>query len=392
MIPRYAMNKKASTIVLVGHPYAPIGMGQHIRCTFRALRSVGVRPSLLDVFGLVMPETDQQLEFAKYSSESLGGINIFHINGDEVEQTLAHLSHKQAWNGYNIIYPLWELSRYPEIWARQLDRFEEIWAPSKFVHDSLAAVCSKPVVHMPMACEVLLSSFLGRRYFGIPETDYAFLFFYDLRSYTTRKNPQGVIEAFRRFLSKKPFAKASLVIKINGGDLNSAVVEQLRQELESIAGHMVLINRVMTDNEVKNLVRCCDCFVSLHRSEGYGLGIAEAMVLGKPVIATTYSGNMDFMDVNTAFPVNYRLIPLSEGEYPHWQEQKWADPDLDQAAYFMTLLVDDPNLGTEIGRCANARMRKHFGYRSSGLRYRARLETIDGKSNSAEVADKPESE
>lgn len=370
------MNKNANTIALVGHPYAPIGRGEDVRCTFRALRSVGVRSPLLDIYGLVPPETDQQWEFAKYRSDSLGDINIFHINGDEVEHALAHLSHKQAWNGYHIVYPAWELSRYPEIWARQLDRFEEIWAPSKFICDSLAAVCSKPVVHMPLACEVLLSSFLGRRYFGIPETDYAFLFFYDIRSYTTRKYPQGVIESFRRFLLKRPIAKASLIIKINGGELHPAGVDYLRQELDSLDGHTVLIDRVMTDNEVKNLVRCCDCFVSLHRSEGYGRGIAEAMVLGKPVIATAYSGNMDFMDVNMAFHVNYRLIPLSEGEYPHWQEQKWAEPDLDQAAHFMTLLFDNPNLGREMGQRASAHMRKYFGYRPSGLRYKSRLDDI----------------
>lgn len=387
MVANYAMNKKADTIVLVGHPYVPIGMGQHIRCTFRALRSVGVHSALLDIYGQVLPETDQQLEFAKFSSDLLGDVNIYHINGDEVEKSLAHLSCKQALNGYNIVYPLWELSRYPAVWARQLDRFDEIWAPSIFVRDSLAAVCSKPVIHMPMACEVLLSSFLGRRYFGIPETDYVFLFFYDIRSYTTRKNPQGVIEAFRRFLLKMPFAKASLIIKVNGADLNPALLAQLRQELDSLAGHMVLIDRVMTDNEVKNLVRCCDCFVSLHRSEGYGLGIAEAMVLGKPVIATAYSGNMDFMDANTAFHVNYGLIPLSEGEYPYWEEQEWADPDLDQAAYLMASLVDDPNLGYEMGRRARAHMRKYFGYRPAGLRYRDRLKVIGEGANSAGETD-----
>lgn len=368
------VNKKS--IVLLGHPFTPIGRGEDVRCTFRSLRSVGVRSSIVDIYGLVPPEADQQLEFAKYLTDLSGDINIFHINGDEVENALAHLSHKRAWNGYNIVYPAWELSLYPEVWARQLDRFDEIWAPSKFVRDSLAAVCSKPVVHMPLACEVLLASFLSRRYFGISETDYVFLFFYDLRSYTTRKNPQGVVEAFRRFLAKRPFAKASLIIKINGGDLYPAGVEHLRKELDSLEGHTVLINRVMTDNEVKNLIRCCDCFVSLHRSEGYGRGISEAMILAKPVIATAYSGNMDFMDVNTAFNVNYRLIPLSEGEYPYWKGQVWADPDLDQVAHFMTMLVDDPNLGREIGRRASAHMRKHFGYRPSGLRYRSRLDDI----------------
>lgn len=378
MVSRNLMNSKIrKKITLVGHPYAPIGMGEHIRCTYRAFKSVRVNPNLMDIYGLVPPETDQQLEFANNITDSFGDINIFHINGDEVEQTMEHLSNKQKLSGYNIIYPAWELSQYPDVWARQLDYyFEEIWGPSKFVCDSLTTACSKPVIHMPLACEVFFSSFLGRRYFGIPETDYVFLFFYDLRSYSTRKNPRGVIEAFRRLMLLRPFSNVSLVIKVNGGDLYPDRVSSLRQELESLANHMVLIDQVMTDNEVKNLIRCCDCFVSLHRSEGYGRGISEAMLLGKPVIATAYSGNMDFMEEHASFYVNYRLVPLSEGDYPHWQGQEWADPDLDHAAYFMSLLADQPNLGREVGMRARTHIIKYFGYRPVGLRYKARLESL----------------
>lgn len=367
---------EGNDVCLVGHPYAPIGMGEHVRCTYRALQSVGIRATLTDIYKLVQPDADELTEFSGACADHPSDINVFHINGDEVEQALAHLSHHQPWNGYNIIYPAWELARYPEEWATQLDRFDEIWAPSRFIQEALVSVCTQPVVHMPLACEVMLSSFLSRRYFGIPESEYVFLFFFDVRSYSQRKNPQAVVEAFRRLLSLRPYARTRLVLKVNGAELAPQSMEQLREDLDDVINHITFLHRMMTDNEVKNLVRCCDCFVSLHRSEGYGRGIAEAMYLGKPVIATAYSGNMDFMTSDTSLEVGYHLVPVGEGEYPHWQDQVWANADVDQATKHMITLIDDPSFGLELGRRASVHIRNGFGYRTSGLRYRQRLDHI----------------
>lgn len=371
------MNSLSHEVCLVGHPYAPIGRGEDVRCTYRALRSVAVQPALRDIYGMLAPDTDQLTEFSKACTDFPSDINVFHINGDEVDQTLSELSMRQTRCGYNIIYPAWELEQYPEEWAVKLDSFDEIWAPSRFIQTALQLVCKRPIVHMPLACEVLLTSFLGRRYFDITESDYVFLFFFDVRSFYTRKNPYGVIEAFRRLLTARPYARTRLVLKVHGAEMNPQVITQLQSALSDVASHVTFINRVLTDNEVKNLVRCCDCFVSLHRSEGYGRGIAEAMLLGKPVVATGYSGNMDFMDSNVSFTVQYSLIPLKEGDYPHYQGQQWAEPDIDEAACYMIALVDDPEKGRRIGRHASLHMKANSGYRPSGLRYLNRLQNIE---------------
>lgn len=367
---------KIKSISLVGHPYAPIGMGEHVRCTYRALRSVAMRPALTDIYKLIPPDTDELEEFAGVCTDQPSAINIFHINGDEVVQALAHLGANTHWSGYNIVYPAWELARYPKEWAEQLNRFDEIWAPSKFIQESIATACDKPVIHMPLACEVVLSSLLSRRYFGIPETDYAFLFFFDVRSYLSRKNPYAVIAAFRRLLAVKPYAKARLILKVNGAEMAPEVMQQLINDLKEIANHVTIIRQLMSDNEVKNLVRCCDCFVSLHRSEGYGKGMAEAMALGKPVIATGFSGNMDFMNPEVSFPVNYSLIPLKTGEYPHYENQIWADPDIENATNYMVKLIDDPESGRAVGKKARLHIKKNFSYLAIGLGYRVRLEKV----------------
>lgn len=362
-----------TTVSLVGHPFAPIGMGEHVRCTFRSLRSVARAPRLLDVYQLFEPDAGDRSEFTPHHSTDLADINVFHINGDEVDQVLAHIGRQ---HGYNVVYPLWELARYPEEWARKLERFDEVWAPSRFVQESIAASLDRPVLHMPLACEVLLESFLGRRYFGIPEAAYTFLFFFDLRSYVSRKNPQAVIDAFRELTRLRPDANVSLVIKVNGADRAPDSLRELEASLADLHDRSVLIDRTMTDNEIKNLVRCCDCFVSLHRSEGFGFGIAQAMYLDKPVIATGYSGNMDFMDPAACFIVPFELVPVPADAYPHWQDQVWAEPSVGDAVEHMTRLVDSPSLGYEVGVKAGRHIRTHFSLRATGKRVATRLDAI----------------
>lgn len=365
-----------SDVCLAGHPFAPIGMGEHVRATFRSLRAVHATPQVHDIYKLVQPGEAELAEFGSHLTDSAAPINIFHINGNEVDQVWKHINHSRPMSGYNIVYPLWELPRYPEEWAVELDRFDEIWAASRFVMEGLQKACSKPVVHMPLATEIRLDQFLSRRYFGVPEADYVFLFFYDLRSYSARKNPQGVLEAFKKLVEKRPYSKTHLVIKVNGVETNPEAFEALKAEVHALHGRVTLIDRMMSSTEVKNLLRSSDCFVSLHRSEGYGFGIAEAMVLGKPVIATAYSGNMDFMTEETSFAVDYHLVPVMEGEYPHHEGQRWADPDYEQAAGYMIKLVDEPAIGRSIGKRARQHMQCYFDYRSTGLRYRERLGEI----------------
>ena len=363
-------------VCLVGHPYAPIGMGEHVRLTFRAMRAAGMRPAISDIYDLNEKEPGQLAEFSPFEVTTFGRINVWHINGDELAQALPHTAARQVPGSYNVIYPAWELSKYPDTWARQLDAFDEVWAPSLFIRDSIAASVRVPVVHMPLACEVLLESFLGRRAFGIRESALAFLFFFDVRSFQSRKNPEAVIDAFSRLAERRPEADILLVIKVNGAEQNPAGFDALRQRASTLGARVLFLQQLMTDNEVKNLVRCCDAFVSLHRSEGFGRGMAEAMCLGRAVVATGYSGNMDFCDEDTALLVPYTLVDVPEGAYPHAADQVWADPDVATAASLMERLLDEPALATDLGRRAALRMQKGFSLRIAGARFRARLAAI----------------
>lgn len=361
---------------VVGHPFAPIGRGEDARCTFRALRSVAVRPTVLDLYRIYRPDHDVLEEIQPFLDTSPGVVNLFHLNGDEVEQALGALGDALPQNAYNVIYPAWELSKYPAAWAERLNCFDEVWAPTRFILDALQPVVSKPLVHMPLACEVVLSSFRSRRHFGIPESSYAFLFFFDFRSFAARKNPSAVIHAFEALRKQRPTADTCLVIKTHGSQAAPGALEELKAVVAPLGDRVVLIDQAMTDNDTKNLVRCCDAFVSLHRAEGFGRGLAEAMYLGKPVVATAYSGNMDFMAAQTAYLVDYKLVPVAPGEYPHSEGQVWADADVAHAARHMAALVDDPVQGRLRGQHASRNIRDLCGYRAAGIRYRDRLDQL----------------
>ncbi len=369
--------------VLVGYPFVAVGMGEHIRCSWRAFQAVGLTLPLCDIYsGETCLDTTLQGEFGGHLVQGLSrSINIFHINGDEAEHVLHHLGCKLPNRARNIVYPVWELSIYPQEWAKQIDRFDEIWAPSKFVFDSISKAVSKPVFHMPLATEVRLTTFLGREHFGLPESAYLFLFYFDFRSWIYRKNPFATLKAFDRVCDARPHVDVRLVIKLNRPADPSPWEKDYPRFMMAIEqskhkDKVIVIDRVLDDNEVKNLVRCSDCFISLHRSEGYGRGLAEAMFLGKPVIATGYGGNLDFMNEMNSCLVHYKLIAVEKGQYPYTEGQVWAEPDIDHAVYFMLKLLDDRDYGRRLGEIASRHIRTYFSYRAIGLRYKSRFEEI----------------
>ena len=379
----------AADLVLVGHPFSAIGMAEHVRSAFRAFRAAGVTPGLVDIYGLDRnKDLDFEREFADHVTPSLSDkVNLFCINADEVEQAMGVLEHLGSGpafqKAYNIIYPAWELSIYPEPWAKILDRFDEVWAPSRFIQDAIAPATKRPVVHMPLAVDLTVSSFLGRRHFGIPENAFVCLFFFDFSSYAERKNPFAMLEAFEKLVAQRPHAPLHAVVKYKGGDDGNPARKALEARLKGLGAQAQAITRQLSDNEIKNLVRCCDVFVSLHRSEGFGRGPAEAMIMGRAAVATNYSGNLDFMTPETSLLVDYELIPVAEGAYLFGENQVWADPSVDHAVELIGRLVDDPAGARALGERARRHIRTHFSARAVGLRYAARLEELDGAERAA---------
>lgn len=369
-------------VSVVGYPFSLTGMGEHGRSVCRALWAADVRPRLVDVeTAPAVPDPDLAREFRPHLAAGLGGgINIFCLNADEVPRVTALLDAGAFQRAHNIVYPAWELAAYPQPWARELERFDEVWAPSAFIRDAIAPAVRRPVLHMPLAVDLKLSGFLGRRWFAIPEDAFVVLFFFDAASFADRKNPAGVLSAFERLVHRRPEARLHAVIKFRGAFSDEAARRALEDRLDALSDRVQAIDADLSDNEIKNLVRNADVFVSLHRAEGFGRGMAEAMALGRPAVATGYSGNLDFMTPETSRLVDYALVPVPPGAYPHGEGQVWAEPSPDHAADLIEALLDDPAGARDLGRRAQRHIRTHFSARAVGLRYAERLDAIGGSS------------
>lgn len=368
----------SADVTIVGYPFQPTGMAEHARSTFRALQALGVTPRLLDVADANRGfDPDLERDFAPHLVTTLGeGVNVFGVNGDEAARVIEKVGEAAFAKGYNIAYPAWELARYPAAWAKVLDRFDEIWAPSAFVQQALQDAVSRPVHRMPLAVELKLSSFLGRRYFGIPEDAFVAVFFFDFASFADRKNPEAVLRAFELLAERRPDAEIHCVIKSRGGRDMDEQQAALEARLAALGDRAQALYGDMSDNEIKNLIRVSDVFVSLHRSEGFGRGMAESMALGRPAIATGYSGNLDFMPPGTGLLVDHQMVPVAPGAYPQGDGQAWADASPEHASRLLEQLMDDPAAARAMGARGKAFIAEHYSLKTVGRRALARLTAI----------------
>jgi len=375
----------AGGVNLVGHPYGALGMGEHIRKSAEAFAAAEVPFSIFNTFDQRGAHADKFPEFPFHhliKRDAPYAISLFHMNADEMRLAAAHLPAGFFDGRYNIGYWAWELAHFPDAWCPAFEFFDEIWAPSRFIQQAVADKAPCPVVHMPLAVDFTATERLSRRALGLPDDKFLFLFYFDFTAYVTRKNPQAVIAAFDAAFPPAARGDVALVIKLNGMEQRPDDYRRFVDDLRGRDEGMILMDRVMTDTQVRNLVQCCDAFVSLHRSEGFGRGLAEAMFHGKPVIGTAYSGNLDYMNPDNACLVDAVLVDVREGEYPFAAGQKWAEPDVGQAADYMRRLVRDRAWAERLGSRAREYMRAHHSFAAIGARYRRRvmeLQSMTGK-------------
>ncbi|MGP0591333.1 glycosyltransferase [Nitrospira sp. T9] len=363
--------------LLLGHPFGVLGMGEHIRLSASAFSAAEIPFRIRNIYGeygLHLAEIHQDFPFRdKVAQNGFYRANVFHINADEMMNAQIHLGKDVFTDRYNIGYWAWELSRFPNAWRPSLQLVDEVWAPSRFIEQAIADATSSPVIRMPLAVEFPEPNGMTRKSFGLPDDRFLFLFFFDFTSYVQRKNPEGAIRAFLQAFPDGDDARVGIVIKMNGMDLRPQEYQAFIQSIDCEDPRIILMDKVLTDRETKSLVKLCDCFLSLHRSEGFGRGLAEAMYLGKPVIATGYSGNLDFTNAHNSCLVDYRLIPVGEHEYPFAKGQKWADPDIEHAVWFMKRVVNEPNYAQTIGQHAADFIKTHHSSQAVGSKYRGRL-------------------
>lgn len=335
-----------------------LGLGECARLYANAMIASGFPVSLHDVdINIPHGRYDQTLA-AHLTTESTFTRDLIFVNPDFWEATMESIGAAARADHHVIGYWFWELDHFPDSWCEAFDQVDEVMVSSAFVERAVRRVCDKPVTRVPLPVVAGLDGGLQRRHFDLREDDYVFLCSFDFNSTVARKNPHAVIDAFCQAFPRGD-EKVLLLIKSSNGDSNA---DELVRLLVAAARDLRIVVRddMLHRHHLQSLYRCADAYVSLHRCEGFGLGMAEAMCLGKPVVATAYSGNLDFMNEANSCLVRYSLIAVEPGQYPHAEGQHWADADSMHAAEFMRALHDDPEMGNRLGSQAARDMATHF--------------------------------
>ena len=359
-------------INLVGYIAAELGVGEAARALARSCSAAGVPYSVVDV-GYQSSNLQRDTQALALASKQRFAIDMVFVNADQTAATIAYLKSRQLEARYRIGFWHWEQTRLPKSVHAAFGLLDEIWVPSNFVRDAVAAVSPLPVFVVPHALRVEPGAGASRAAFGIPEDKLAALVMYDFHSYQYRKNPQAAIEAFRRALAGRD--DAVLVVKTINGQHYPQARGELRSMLEALAG-TVVIDSFLTRQQVWDLQSCCDILISLHRAEGFGLAPAEMMYLGKAVVATGWSANMDFMDHENSMPVRFTLAPLAEAIGAYEAGPEWAEADVEHAAWCIRRLLHDPALRERLGRRARDDVRRLLDPAAVGERVAARLRAI----------------
>ncbi len=365
-------------VTFVGHPFSSTGVGEQLRSQVRAAAALQIDPAVYDVFRHAARQDPDLVQFGlQFETPRIGGgVRVFHINGDEVDAVLAALAARaQAFDaGYNVIVPAWELPRYPERWVPGLRQFDEVWALSRFIQSSLTAAGVESHF-VGQSVEPRRRPLLSRRYFGMRESAFVFLHFFDTTSYASRKNPMAVVEMFRRLRARHPLADIQLVLKMKTAE---SMAEHWRARLAALLPEAVLFDQVLSAHETQSLIGNCDCFVSLHRSEGFGRGLGEAMAMGRLALGTRWSGNMDFMSDSDSLLIDCELVPVGPGEYPEWEGQSWAEPSIDHAVALTDGIWDDVARAERLRRAAQTAALARSGDKAVGVRILECVRTIGG--------------
>lgn len=373
LAPQLRHRPQPTGINIVGWFRATLGVGESARCMARACDAAKLPTSLLDLRLNCLNPPDDDTFTARLRELPEHDVNVFHVDPPVSDQIDHHHGPELRHDRYNIAYWAWELPEFPDAWVRYCSSFDEIWCPSEFVRAAIAPKVPLPVHVMPHAIEIPSVTGDGHDRFGLPRDRFLFLFVYDLNSYQERKNPLAVIDAYRRAFPGE--GGVGLVIKTQNRERHPEAFARLEDALRGLQ-HAKLIAQTLSRADVHLLESTCDAFVSLHRSEGFGLSVAECMLLGKPVISTDWSATAEFVDETCGCPVRCQLVELKETHGPYAKGQIWAEPDVAHAAEWMRRLVDDPALARRLAAAARERIQQRFAPAVIGARYQRRLATF----------------
>lgn len=323
---------------LIGDIRAEIGLGQSMRLVANELELSRYPFGIYDFqLGGNVRRRDASWN-CRIREDYPYAVNLFHVNPQEVALAYLYLN-KDIWkNRYNIAFWLWELEEFPEEYVETLKFFDEVWTPSEFASNSIRKVTDKPVHTIPYYVLATADEQFNRAYFKLPEDKFLYLIMYDTNSTMARKNPVGGINAYKKAFPQEN-ENVGLVVKVNNATENDLQV--IREQIGNYQ-NVYFITQTLDKVQVNSLIADVDVFVSLHRAEGFGLVMAEAMLLGTVCVATDWSSNTEFMNEECACMVPYRKMEIRETSGNYKKGYVWAEPDIDVASAYIKRLYEEP--------------------------------------------------
>lgn len=340
-----SLQQKQITVRILGFFGQTFGLAEAARRTFASLEK-----SELSVCATQIPYSgkhhgsDNTVKADKKIPTNPDEIRIFHFNGDHFDKLISDWGESILDCKYKIGFWHWELPEFPDDYLPWFDMVDEIWVPSRFVFDAIAPKSPKPVQIIPLALDeaVLKPPPPDRKKFNIPKDKIVFLITFDFYSIMERKNPIAAIQAFSKLIENNKYRdKAHLVIKVSNQHADPDGLNILLQSCKKIdINKITIIEKVLQANDMLQLMNSCDSLISLHRSEGFGLPVAESIAMGKEVIATNWSGNVDFMDNFNSFPIDYKLTKIEKDFGPYRIGNVWANPNVEHAVEKMKYIIN----------------------------------------------------
>ena len=381
--------KRPFGVNLIGFAFGELGIGEDLRMAVAACEAADIPYRIVNIKpGEEIRQEDMELKdrIEKGKKSPSYAVNIFIMPGFDAVSRLYMRHGDFVFNGfYNIGWWPWELATWPKAWHRAFDVIDEVWGGSEFSYQMYQGATKKPSSLMPLAASVERVKTFTRKHFGLPEDAYLFLYAFDFNSHLKRKNPQAAIKAFQEAFPLKgskvgsaPAAsKVGLVFKVMNTKPNNPDWLEFERLMAGDA-RITVINKTLDREEILGLIQVCDAYVSPHRAEGFGRTLAEAMLFGKPVIATNYSGNTFYMHPELTLPVKYQLMPMKKGDY-HFVEDDdgavWAEPSIKDMAVQMQLAIkksQEPDFKNRLEKYAS----DTFSPLTTGRLMKKRLEQI----------------
>lgn len=371
-------------INVIGLLRGELGVGEAARLALRAVERSGVPHAVVVDDATVHRQEHPFLDEGHAIGAPVYAVDLLAVNADGFADALRRTGRARRPGRHVIGLWFWEVEVFPSRFADALALVDEVWVATEHVRAAIASTTDVPVHLLPLGAPTTPDGLddaaaTVSRTLGIADDRWVVSFCFDLDSVTERKNPWDVIHAYTRAFPSPGVAVADgrvplLVLKAISGEFHP--LERERLLLAAVARpDIVVVDRYLSALETAGLLARTDCYVSLHRAEGWGLTLLEAMRAGTPVVATGYSGNVDFMTADNTIAVPCELVPIPDDTPVYAGCGRWAQPDVDAAAHAIRSLADDPSLAARIGAqaAADARTLAQSDAGAAMIRERLRL-------------------